>query len=183
MFKPASGFKETQSYPYEYKQQNNPELDPKRNRDGDGKVKANPRNFYTNQQSTVIRSFFKPLNYIPDPYERAHEMEVDHAKKEKSLEGEAKFKLNLHPKHTFSIEKQVYGTDVEFPEVTILSFRKNQKNLTLIFINIKENGRQMTSKNQDCRATSHPFHLTWKILPNRQPEDPNSKKQERLSDG
>ncbi len=110
-------------------------------------------------------------------------MEVDHAKKEKSLEGEAKFKLNLHPKHTFSIEKQVYGTDVEFPEVTILSFRKNQKNLTLIFINIKENGRQMTSKNQDCRATSHPFHLTWKILPNRQPEDPNSKKQERLSDG
>lgn len=87
MFKPASGFKETQPVPYEYKEQNNPELNPKRNRDEDGKVKAAPRNFYSNQQSTVIRSFFKPIKYIEDPYERAHQMEVDHMKKEKSLEG------------------------------------------------------------------------------------------------
>lgn len=102
MFKPAAGFKETQPFPYEFKEENNPELDPKRNRDPDGKVKSELRNVYTNQQSTVIRSFFKPIKYIDDPYERAHKMEVEHAKKQKSLEGEHRFKLNLHPKGTFS---------------------------------------------------------------------------------
>jgi len=73
-FKPASGFKETAQVPYEYKEENNPERDPKRNRDPDGKVKAEPRNFYSNQQSTVIRSFFKPLEHLADPYDRAHQM-------------------------------------------------------------------------------------------------------------
>jgi len=85
MFKPASGFKETAKVPYEYKEQNNPELDPKRNRDTDGKVKSQPRNLYTNPQTTVIRSFFKPIKYLEDPYERAHQMEIEHLKKEKSL--------------------------------------------------------------------------------------------------
>ena len=72
MFKPASGFKQTAQVPYAFKEENNPEQDPKRNRDPDGKVKCAPRNFYSNQQSTVIRSFFKPIKYIEDPYERAH---------------------------------------------------------------------------------------------------------------
>jgi len=104
-FKPASGFKETAVYPFEYKEGNNPELDPKRNREEDGKVKSAPRNFFTNQQSTVIRSFFKPNKYIEDPYERAHQMSVDYANKQKALEHEAKFKLNPHPKSTFGSPK------------------------------------------------------------------------------
>ena len=73
-------------------------MDPKRNRDPDGKVKAAPRNFYTNQQTTVLRSYFKPHKYIEDPFERAHQMEVDLAKKQKGQEHEASFKLNSHPK-------------------------------------------------------------------------------------
>lgn len=68
MFKPASGFKEIHTPAYEFKEENNPEKDPKRNRDNDGKVKLQPRNYYTNQQSTVIRSFFKPIKYLEDPY-------------------------------------------------------------------------------------------------------------------
>lgn len=72
---------------YEYKEENNPEKNPKRNRESDGKVKAAPRNFYSNQQTTVIQSFFKPLKYIEDPYERAHQLEVEHGKKQKELEG------------------------------------------------------------------------------------------------
>jgi len=39
MFKPASGFKSVNKSSYEYKTENNPELNPKRNRDADGKVK------------------------------------------------------------------------------------------------------------------------------------------------
>jgi hypothetical protein len=50
-------------------------------------VKIQPRNFYTNQQSTVIKSFFKPIKYMEDPYERAHQMEVENFKKEKAHEG------------------------------------------------------------------------------------------------
>ncbi len=64
MFKPASGNKELYLSSYEFKEENNPELNPKRNRDSEGKVKVEPRNYYTNQQSTVIRSFFKPIKYI-----------------------------------------------------------------------------------------------------------------------
>jgi hypothetical protein len=48
-------------------------------------VKVKPRNIYTNQQSTVIKTFFKPLKYIEDPYERAHQLDVDLGKKQKSL--------------------------------------------------------------------------------------------------
>ena len=71
--------------PYEYKEENNPERDPKRNREEDGRVKAEPRNFYSNQQTTVLNSYFKPNKYMEDPYERAHQMEVDYNKKQKSL--------------------------------------------------------------------------------------------------
>lgn len=42
---------------------------------------------------------------MEDPFERAHTMDVEHAKKQKSMEGEARFKLNMHPKGTFSKEK------------------------------------------------------------------------------
>ena len=65
-------------------------------------MKAAPRNFYTNQQSTVIKSYFKPIKHLDDPYERAHMMEVDYAKKMKSMEQkDVRYKLNLHPKTTF----------------------------------------------------------------------------------
>lgn len=74
MFKPASGFKELHIPPYEYKEENNPEKQPKRNRELDGKVKLEPRNYYTNLQSTVIKSYFKHPKYIEDPYERAHQL-------------------------------------------------------------------------------------------------------------
>lgn len=85
MFKPASNLKELYLPSYEFKEENNPEKNSKRNRDNDGKVKLEPRNFYTNQQSTVIRSFFKPIKYMEDPFERNHQMSVDRSKKEKSL--------------------------------------------------------------------------------------------------
>ncbi len=39
MFKPASGSKELYLPAYEFKEENNPELNPKRNRDQEGKVK------------------------------------------------------------------------------------------------------------------------------------------------
>lgn len=103
-------------------------MDPKRNRDPDGKVKAAPRNFYSNQQSTVIRSYFKPIKYIDDPYERAHQMEIDHAKKMKSMEQkDAKYKLNPHPKETFDSARTTFGTDVQFPEVLFSPIKKQVK--------------------------------------------------------
>lgn len=39
MFKPASGIKELYQPAYEFKEENNPEKNPKRNRDNEGKVK------------------------------------------------------------------------------------------------------------------------------------------------
>jgi hypothetical protein len=107
---------------------NNPEMNTKRNRNEDGSVKTAPRNFYTNQQTTVLRSYFRPVKYMEDPYERAHAAEVDYLKKQKSMEAEARLKLNLHPKDTFGTIKLDYGTDVEIPEVWHFLFRKKQRN-------------------------------------------------------
>ena len=81
MFKPASGFKELHKSVYEYKVENNPEQDPKRNRDPDGKVKLQPRNYYTNQQSTVVKTYFKPLKHLDDPFELKDKIERERAKK------------------------------------------------------------------------------------------------------
>ena len=41
-----------------------PELDPKRYKQEDGKVKSGPRNFYSNPQSKVIDTTFKNYKYI-----------------------------------------------------------------------------------------------------------------------
>jgi hypothetical protein len=41
-----------------------PELDPKRNRDQDGKVKTVPRNSFTNPGSKVIDSYFKDYKHL-----------------------------------------------------------------------------------------------------------------------
>ena len=113
MWKPAGKGKEEYKPSYTYKEEDNPERDPKRFREEDGKVKAAPRNFYSNQQSTVIRSYFKPIKYMEDPYERASQLESEHAKKMKSKQhGEVNFKLNSHAKDTFNSLKNVYGTDV-----------------------------------------------------------------------
>jgi hypothetical protein len=117
MFKPASNLKELYLPSYEFKEENNPELNAKRNRDPEGKVKLEPRNFYSNQQSTVIRSYFKPIKYMEDPFERAHQLDIELAKKQREQEGEASFKLNMHPRTTFDKEKTTYGLDVEIPEV------------------------------------------------------------------
>ena len=75
----------------------------------------------------MIRSFFKPINYMEDPFERAQQMETERIKKEKSMEAEASFKLNLHPRSTFDKERTVYGADVEFPEVLLNLHRKKQE--------------------------------------------------------
>ena len=51
-----------------------PDLNPKRNREEDGKVKSKPRNAYTNPGSKVVDSYFKNLKHVDDPYDRAHKI-------------------------------------------------------------------------------------------------------------
>lgn len=46
----------------------NPELDPKRFKMEDGRIKTGPKNFYTNPNDKVIDTFFKPYRYVPDSY-------------------------------------------------------------------------------------------------------------------
>jgi hypothetical protein len=69
-------------------------LDPKRHRDADGKVKSEFKNFYTNPNSRVENTFFKSYKHIDDPYDRAVKMEKEINKRNKSLEGESKFRPN-----------------------------------------------------------------------------------------
>ena len=63
-----------------------PELDPKRYKQEDGKVKSGPRNFYSNPQSKVIDTTFKKYKYIEDEYDRKHKMEVEYRKKQRAKE-------------------------------------------------------------------------------------------------
>jgi len=49
-------------------------------------VKIEPRNAYTNLQTTVIKNFFKPIKYMEDPYERADQLQSERHKREKSME-------------------------------------------------------------------------------------------------
>lgn len=57
---------------YEYIEQKNPELDPKRYKMEDGRVKSGPKNFYTNPQSKINDTTFKRYRYIEDPMNRKH---------------------------------------------------------------------------------------------------------------
>lgn len=61
---------------YEYVEDKPVEKDPKRNREEDGRVKTKPRNYYTNQQSTIITNSFKPYKHLDDPYDRAHQIDL-----------------------------------------------------------------------------------------------------------
>lgn len=60
------------SYPYTEDKQ--PEKDPKRNREDDGRVKVRARNALTNPGSKVIDTYFKHEKHMDDPYDRAHQM-------------------------------------------------------------------------------------------------------------
>ena len=46
----------------------NPQLDPKRYKMEDGRIKTGPKNFYTNPGHRVIDTLFKPYKHVPDPY-------------------------------------------------------------------------------------------------------------------
>ena len=66
---------------YEYIPEANPEKDPKRYREEDGKVKSSPRQFQTNIQSRVLSDYFKPPKHVSDPISRAHDIEWERYKK------------------------------------------------------------------------------------------------------
>ena len=68
---------------YEYKEQNNPEKDPKRLRDSDGRVKSELKNITSNPHSKVDNSYFKFPKHVSDPYDRAHKMELERNRKNK----------------------------------------------------------------------------------------------------
>ena len=53
-----------------------PELDPKRYKMEDGRVRTGLRNFYTNSDRKVCDTLFKNPEYIIDPYEREHDLEM-----------------------------------------------------------------------------------------------------------
>jgi hypothetical protein len=55
---------------YEYVDQKNPELDPKRFKMEDGRVRSGPKNFYTNSQSKVNDTTFRHYKYIEDQFNR-----------------------------------------------------------------------------------------------------------------
>jgi hypothetical protein len=54
----------------------NPELDPKRFREENGRVKSGLRNFYTNNSQRVNETVFRHYKYVGDPYEREHDQEL-----------------------------------------------------------------------------------------------------------
>ena len=62
----------------------------------------------------MTASYFKPIEYIPDPYERAKIMESDYRKKQKSMEGEQAFKPNNFETRNkvLNPDQAIYGEDV-----------------------------------------------------------------------
>jgi len=112
------------SYPYTEEKQ--PPLDPRRNREEDGRVRSLPRNAYTNSGRKIIDTYFKHEKHLDDPYNRAHELELEKRKKDKVLEGEAKFKPSSVHSNTFHRDKDVYGEDVVLKAVNFRIFRKHR---------------------------------------------------------
>lgn len=55
---------------------------------------SRPRNVFTNLQSTVVTTFFKPWKHIDDPYERARQLEIEIMKQAKTMEKESAFRPN-----------------------------------------------------------------------------------------
>ena len=74
-FYPASSYTLLHKPAYKYKEEADPEKDPRRFRLEDGRVKSKPRQLQTNIQSRVISDYFKPLKNVSDPYERKHDIE------------------------------------------------------------------------------------------------------------
>jgi hypothetical protein len=121
---------------------------------------------------------------MEDPYERAHQMEVENMKKEKSKEKEAAFKLNGHPYDTFEKDKSVYGVDAYLKEVKFDLFRKNQKSQSSTSISMKINGRPAAPTSQASMAISRRSLPTRKIHPRRRLEfNKNNKEKESNSEG
>lgn len=98
------------------------------------------------------------------------------------MEGEAAFKLNLHPKVTFDKSKTTYGTDVDFPEVCLTLFRKSPKILNSTFSSMKTNGRHVIRTSQASMATSLLSHLTRKTLQKKRLVDQKRKTRRILSE-
>ena len=99
----------------------NPELDPKRFKMEDGRVKTGPRNFYTNSDQKVCETLFKTPRYILDPYEREHDQEVERMKKSQSKMREEIFKPNNFVPKVLNKDQNSYGSDVQFDKVTIFT--------------------------------------------------------------
>lgn len=112
---------------------------------------------------------------MEDPYERAHQIDVEQHKKEKAAEAEAAFKLNLHPKDTFDKEKVVYGTDVQFPEVLLSLCRNIPKIPSSTSSNTKPDGKQAVLTKLDCMDISHLSLHTRRTPPKRPPASPRKK--------
>ena len=86
-FYPQHTYKIQKDAAYEHIDENNPEKEPKRNREADGKVKSQPRQFQTNPQKRVLSDYFKPIKNVSDPLEREHDINWEHYKQEKAKEG------------------------------------------------------------------------------------------------
>lgn len=80
-------------------------------------MKVKLRNAQTNPQSKVIYTYFKHEKHIDDPYDRAHQFQLEQMKKDKALEGENKFRPNSFHPNTFNKDIKVFGEDVELKEV------------------------------------------------------------------
>jgi hypothetical protein len=91
------------------------------------------------------------------------------------MEGEAAFKLNLHPKVTFDKSKTTYGSDVEFQEVCLMPFRKSPKILNLIFSSMRTNGRHVIQTSLVYMATSLLSRLIRRILQKKRLAGPKRK--------
>ena len=57
---------------------------------------------------------------MDDPYDRAHQFEVEKAKKDKALEGKQVFKPNCFTTKDFNKDKKIYGEDVELKHVNYI---------------------------------------------------------------
>jgi hypothetical protein len=69
-FKPASSYRPLARSAYEYKEQGQGALNPRRFRDSEGKVLKPPKNVTTNCHSRVQTEYERPREHMVDPYER-----------------------------------------------------------------------------------------------------------------
>lgn len=63
--------------------------------------------------SKVVRQFFKQPAYISDPYDRAHNHELELMKKSKALDHELAYRPNSFVPKVINSDKKIFGLDVE----------------------------------------------------------------------